>query len=316
MANHFDLNLIPTFIALYEAGSVTAAADKLFVTQPSVSYALNKLRDHFDDPLFLRTRSGMQPTPLAKELYSGFKDIAQRANSVVESARSFAPEHSTRILRLALSDLGEMAMLPPILQRLNVEAPHIELEIISLNIDEVEAWLTDGKVDAAICSRTVPSKVLRSEVLMEERYVCLLDGGHPRIGKAMSLEQFMAEPHVIVTRTSGHGMTEDVLKQMGVERKVRLRIPHFSVLPKIIPQTDLLVILPSRIASMFSSLTDVHPMKHLELPFAVPTFEVVLHWHERSERSTAQQWFFSTLSAAVREAEVNAVVPHDVDTPG
>lgn len=297
----FDLNLITTFVTLYETQSVTLTADRLCVTQPSVSYALAKLRDQFDDALFVRNQHGMQPTRLATQLYGGFKDASRSIDTAVSEARKFAPATSRRNFRLALSDLGEMALLPLVLERLNQIAPNIELEVVPLEIDQVSAWLNDGHIDAAICSRALQGAGIVHHRLMSEHYCCLVDEAHPRIGARMSMEQFLAELHVIVTRTSGHGMAEDVLQKMGAERRVRLRIPHFSVLPKIIPGTEMITILPTRIARSFCEQPLAKPLKVVDLPFDVPPFEVTLHWHARSEKSTALTWFCKQIEVALGE---------------
>lgn len=297
----FDLNLITTFVTLYETQSVTQTADRLCVTQPSVSYALAKLREQFDDALFVRNQQGMQPTRLATQLYGGFKDASRSISAAVSDARKFVPATSKRHFRLALSDLGEMGLLPRVLERLNLAAPNIELDIVPLEIDQAATWLNDGHIDAAICSRTLPGSGIAHRRLRSEHYCCLADAAHPRIGAQMSMQQFLAEPHVIVTRTSGHGMAEDVLQKMGVERRVRLRIPHFSVLPKIIPGTEMITILPTRIALSFCELSTARPLKVVDLPFEVPPFEVTLHWHSRSEQSAAMTWFFEQIEAALGE---------------
>lgn len=299
---HFDLNLITTFVTLYETQSLTITAERLFVTQPSISYSLGKLRDHFDDPLFVRNSQGMQPTRLAAQLYVGFKQAARCIDESVAEARKFDPAQSSRQFRLALSDLGEMALLPRLIERFHSRAPNIELEIIPLEIDQVGTWLNDGHIDAAICSRPVAGPGLSSQKLLSERYVCLLDAGHPRIQGELSMPQFLAEPHVLVTRTSGHGMAEDVLQKLGAKRRIKLRLPHFSVLPKVIPGTELLVILPSQIAESFCEMPLSSPLKTLELPFQVPAFEVTLHWHTRSTQSTGLNWFFEQIKATLSES--------------
>lgn len=301
---HFDLNLITTFVTLYETQSLTVTAERLFVTQPSISYSLAKLREQFDDVLFVRSSQGMRPTRLAAQLYIGFKQAVRCIDASVGEATKFEPSHSNRQFRLALSDLGEMALLPRIMKRLNILAPNIELEIIPLEIDQVEAWLNDGHIDAAICSRGVTGAGISSKKLVTERYVCLLDAGHPRVHASLSMEQFLTEPHVLVTRTSGHGMVEDVLQKLGVKRRIKLRLPHFSVLPKLIPGTELLVILPSQIAESFCEMPLSKPLKTYELPFEVPSFEVTLHWHSRSTQSTALSWFFEQVQATLGETSV------------
>lgn len=267
-----DLNLIRTFVTLYEAGSVTLAAERLFVTQPSVSYALARLRELFDDALFTRTRDGIQPTFVAEQLYGTFRESLTRIEGAVQSVRHFDPATTERRFRIALTDLGEVGFLSLILERLTR--------------------------DAAICRQPVPGA--RSQRVLHERYVCLLSDRHPRIGDSLSLEQYLAERHIVVTRTSGHGIAEDVLEAMQAQRRISLRVPHFSVLPKIIPGTELLTILPAQIAYRFVAEGG---MRMLELPFTLPPFDVSLHWHESSERSAALNWFRTTIAEAIIAAQ-------------
>ncbi|MDT4822899.1 PCP degradation transcriptional activation protein [compost metagenome] len=295
---HIDLNLIRTFVVLYEAGSVTAAAERLFVTQPSVSYALGRLRELFEDALFTRSRNGIQPTFIAEQLYGTLREALTRIEGAVQSIHDFDPITTERRFRIALTDLGELGFLPLILARLNREAPLAEVEVLPLQMDQVGDWLASGKVDAAICRQPVPGS--RSRVLIQERYVCLLSADHPRIGDCLDLAAYLGERHVVVTRTSGHGIAEDVLETMKVERRIALRVPHFSVLPKIIPGTQLLTILPAQIARMFAAEGG---LKMLELPFEVPAFEVSLHWRASSEQSAALEWFRSTIAEAIIDGQ-------------
>ena len=296
--SHIDLNLIRTFVRLYEARSVTLAAERLFVTQPSVSYGLARLRELFDDALFSRTRDGIQPTFVAEQLYGTLRDALTRIEGAVQSTRQFDPATTERRFRIALSDLGEMGFLPLILARLNRDAPQAEVEVLPLQVDQVGDWLASGKIDAAICRPPVPGT--RSQVLMRERYVCLLSCDHPRIGNELSLEQFIAERHISVTRTTGHGSVEDVLTSMQLQRRISLQVPHFSVLPKIIPGTDLLAVLPAQIGRLFMQDGG---LKMLELPFQVAEFNVSLNWHPNSDTSAALQWFYATVAQAIIDGQ-------------
>ncbi|VVO36287.1 LysR family transcriptional regulator [Pseudomonas fluorescens] len=295
----FDLNLIPTFVALHETASVTATAERLHVTQPSISYALGKLREHFDDPLFIRNRNGMQPTRLANSLYACFKDVSQNVDSAIAQARKFDPATSTRSFRLALSDMGELAFLPRVLGHLNRVAPFVELEVIPVNIELAAQWLNEGHVDAVICSRVLAGPGITYHPVLLQHYVCVLAADHPRVGESLSMEQFLAEPHVLVNSNAMHNMPEEVLQTLKIKRRVRLRLPHFSVLPNVLPGTDMLTILPSQIAGSFCRHPVTGPLKMLELPFKIPSFYVNLHWHVRSEQSSALKWFCSELRIAV-----------------
>ncbi|GHB14923.1 LysR family transcriptional regulator [Modicisalibacter luteus] len=295
-----DLNLVRVFVTLYDARSVTLAAERLHVTQPSVSYALSRLRALFDDRLFVRSRDGMEPTFTAMQLYPGLRDSLAQIDSVLESSKEFEPRRSQRRYRLALTDLGEMSLLPRLLAHLHAQAPDIELEVVPLEIDKVEDWLATGKVNAVICSRPISSAGVERRVLVsDERYVCLLNREHSFIGDSLTLEQFIQARHAVVAASTGHGLAEDVLRERGLQRKVSLKVSHFSSLPRILQESDLLAILPERIASAFVREA---PLKLLELPFDVPLFEVALHWQSHTTRSPAQRWFCDSIVEAIASA--------------
>ncbi|MBD3895961.1 LysR family transcriptional regulator [Halomonas sp. ML-15] len=296
---HADLNLVRTFVLLYETRSVTLTAQRLFVTQPSVSYALSRLREQFDDRLFVRGRDGMEPTVTARQLYPSLRDALHQLEATLASGRDFDPASCTRRFRLALTDLGEMSLLPGILARLHAEAPGMELEVVALEIDRAGDWLTSGKVNAVICSRPLAADGIQRRALFEDRYVCLSDP-LALAGEPLSLARFSAGRHVVVASASGHGLAEEVMRRDGIQRKVSLEIPHFSVLPQILQGSDLLAILPAQIANGFAART---PLVVSELPFSVPPFEVTLYYHAGAARAPAQRWFCDGIVAAIGDHE-------------
>lgn len=293
-----DLNLVRVFVTIFETGSVSGAADRLHVTQPSVSYALARLRDLLNDPLFKRTRDGMQPTFLATQLYAKFRYSLSEIERAIALTSHFDPRISSRAFRLALTDLGEVYFLPYILQALQKHAPQAELEIIQIEITKLGEWLKTGKIDAAICNRSESPLDANCDLIFHERYVCLVAENHPRIGASMTLEQYLDERHVVVSEGTGHHVVEDRLREAGLERQVRLRVPHFSVLPEVVSSSDLLVTLPSRVANMFASRSAT---KVVELPLPVPPIEISLQWHDHDSDILAQRWFCGLLKETLKD---------------
>ncbi|TDB04198.1 LysR family transcriptional regulator [Halomonas marinisediminis] len=292
-----DLNLIRVFVLLYETASVTSTAERLNVTQPSISYALARLRQQFDDRLFIRARHGMSPTMTARQLYPPLRDALGQLEATLESMQVFDPASCSQRFRLALTDLGEMALLPAIYQKLQKQAPCIELEVVPLEIDRVEEWLLSSRVNAVICSRPIMTESLEQCVILRDRYVCL--GRTELLGpKPISLKKFLAIRHALVASSSGHGLAEDVMRRNGYQRKVSLEVPHFSVLPRLLLASDLLAIVPMQIAKEF-----IHDCKldYHELPFSVPEFDVTLYWHAGYSRSPAQRWFCESIMNAIKE---------------
>ncbi|SEG69630.1 LysR family transcriptional regulator [Marinobacterium lutimaris] len=296
--SNVDLNLIRTFITLYELRSVTLAAEQLYVTQPSVSYALSRLRELFNDRLFVRSKEGMEPTAAAEQLYRELHGSLTQIETTLEGARSFDPSSSNKRFTLAMTDLGEMALFPRIFRRLQREAPNVELEVLPLEIDKVAEWMSTGRIDAVICSRPLPGRDINRQVILQDRYVCIMNG--KTAPDQLSMDEFLARKHLVVSRSLGHGLAEEVLADLGLQRKVSLVLPHFSILPTVLGETDLLAIVPLEIAELFAEMhAEGAALKICPLPFEVPAIDVALYWSERSERSPALTWMRQLIIAAL-----------------
>lgn len=297
MAN-IDLNLVRTFVILYETRSVTKTADLLFVTQPSVSYALSRLRELFKDRLFIRNKNGMEPTAISKQLYEELSYSLNMIENTVTNIQNFDPLISHKRFRVAMTDLGEMALLPAIVARLQIEAPDIEIEVVPLEIDKVVEWMSSGKIDAVMCSRRIEGSHIERHAMFEEHYVCVRHSQYAT-DKELTMEAFIAHKHALVTHSLGHGATEEVLADMGVKRKISLEVSHFLILPSILEKADLMAILPYRIARFFSQ---TNQLEIYNLPFDVPAFEVALHWQSQHNESTSHRWFRELIINALSEA--------------
>jgi len=293
-----DLNLIRTFVAIYETQSVSGAAKRLSITQPSVSYSLNRLRDLLHDPLFTRSRDGMVPTFNATQLFSSFKAALNSIESAISATRQFDPSRSERTFRLALSDLGELYFLPILVREFQAIAPFVGLEIVQIDSNLVAEWLQTGYVDAVVGNLQFVGGEARKATLFKESYSCLLSASHPSIGDTLTIEQFVAANHVVVAPFTGHHLVEDVLSEMGLKRRIVLRVPHFTSLFSSIATTDLVLALPTRVARAFAS---EGRMKVLPLPFQIQPFEVNLYWYPHAEDSGAQQWFCDTVRGALSD---------------
>lgn len=287
-----DLNLVRTFVAVYETGSVSAAARRLNITQPSVSYSLQRLRDLLQDPLFTRTRNGMSPTFNATQLFTAFKASIDDIQKAIAAARRFDPSSSTRTFRLALSDLGEAYFLPHLMRELAGIAPLVGLEIVQIDSEKIGEWLTTNHVDAAVGHLHFTGTEIRKRKLFDEDYCCVVAASHPTIQESLSLEQYLEADHIAVAPSTGH-VVEDLLSELGIKRKVLLRVPHFTSLVPVVTTTELVLTLPRRIGLSFAKQG---ALRILSLPFSIPTFDVSMHWHPHSEDAVAQHWFCETVS--------------------
>jgi DNA-binding transcriptional LysR family regulator len=295
-----DLNLVRTMVSIYETGSLTRTAAALRVTQPTVSHALSRLRNRFADPLFVRGRQGMEPTALASELYSGFSSALRGIELTVESTRRFDPATATRRFRICLSDVAEMSLLPRILERVGREAPSVVLDVVPMEIERVAEWLTAGRVDAAIAGAVVPGD-LRSTVVMEDSYGCLVRKDFPLVDGRMTLESFLGGRHAVVAASTGHRLAEQTMAELDLTRPTTVTLPHFSVLPHLVDRCNLIAIIPRDAGR---SVVDRWPLVVVDPPFSIPSYDVRLYWQARDRETAAQLWFRRTILAALRPAAV------------
>jgi len=282
--SHLDLNLIRVFVAIYETRSVTQAAERLDVTQPTISYALAKLRKVYADRLFTRGADGLMPTSLAEQLYLRYRDALTSIESTLEQNTAFDPLRSTRRFRLAMSDIGVLYFVPPLLRKFQESAPRIEIDIVQIP-DALSEDLSVGRLDMAIGNIPALASPMHSALLFREHYVCLMSTNHPSIGDRMSLQEFSSARHVMVSLPrSGHFLIEEALAERGINRNIVARVPQFTVLPQLLSQSDLLVLLPSRVASLYVVQGGLKA-----LPLPLPDFQVQAHWHARHEYSAAHR---------------------------
>lgn len=293
-----DLSLIKVFIIVYETKNISHAAERLNLSQPSVTYNLNRLRKFLNDPLFERDKFGVKPTKLAQSLYPSFSQSITEIEMAITSSKNFNPQTSTRVFRLGLSDLGELCLLPSLIEYLSKEAPFIKIEIEEIQSSKVEEWLIDGFLDVAVfnSSYTLMPKI-ESRNLFEERYVCIVNKQHPRVQNNLSLEQYLDERHAAIKSSTGHIEIDQRLKELGLKRKIMLELPHFSVLQDVITNSELLLTLPSRAAKVYERNSDV---SIFELPFSVKSFNVSANWYNHHDDLEARTWFTQTLQCVFR----------------
>lgn len=304
-ATSFDLNLVRLLVAVFETGSVSRAAARLGITQPSISYGLGRLRRAVGDPLFVRSASVMTPTPMAEQLYRQFREALTAVESAIEATGSFDSRTSHRTFRIAMSDVGAICLVPPLLEHLRLSAPEVTLEVVQVPVKDLMDEMARGKLDVAVGNLPLLHASARSEVLFPERYVCLLSSSHPRIKGALSSEQFLEERHVVVASPfSIHQNVEEALAERGVRRKAAVRIPHFTILPAIIARSELLVTLPSALGEIFQA--GFAGLRCVDLPVPLPRFEIRLLWHARQQSNPAHVWLRSVIMRALSKSEFGA----------
>jgi DNA-binding transcriptional LysR family regulator len=226
--HELDLNLLVVFNHLLVERKVSRVAEVLGLSQPAVSNSLAKLRKLFGDELFLRTPKGMEPTPFADQLAESVSYALAMIHSGVNQRTSFDPASANQAFTIGMTDIGEIYFLPALMERLRSEAPGITLSTVrntAINLrDELEA----GKVDLAIGLLPQLKAGFFQRRLFSQSYVCLMRSGHRLDKRRMTLAEFSAAEHlVVISAGTGHGKVDEVLQRSGVQRHVRLTVPHY-----------------------------------------------------------------------------------------
>jgi DNA-binding transcriptional LysR family regulator len=299
--HELDLNLLVTFHQLLIERRVSKVAETLGVSQPAVSNSLARLRRLFGDELFLRTPKGMQPTPFAEQLAEPVGEALALIHGGVNQRSSFDPSTARRAFTIGMTDIGEICFLPALIERLRHAAPGVTLSTLrntAVNLrDEMEA----GKVDLAVGLLPQLKAGFSQRRLFAQRYVCLLRRGH-RLArrKTMSLDEFAAAEHlVVVSAGTGHGKVDELLQRSGVERTVRLTVPHYVGVGHILQGSDLVATVPERLAD---ELVEPFGLAKLPHPARLPDVAINVFWHAKYHRSPANQWLRGIVSDLFADA--------------
>ncbi|MFT3803838.1 MAG: LysR family transcriptional regulator [Burkholderiaceae bacterium] len=289
-----DLNLLVTLDALLTEHNVTRAAERLNLSQPTVSVQLARLRQAFDDPLLLPGPRGMRPTARADDLREPLRQALASLAQAVAPGSPFDPARADRTWHVAASDYSASTILSPALAGLRSAAPGTRLAILGLTPPTLARQAERGDIDLAFHISVEAPPDLRRRSMFSERYVLAGRAGHPRLKRRPTLAQFCKLEHAIVSPVGGgfHGVTDTVLAERGMSRRVALSVPHFLFLGSALASTDLVAMMPFRLVRGNPALTAVEP------PVEVPGFEMLMLWHERMHRDPAHRWLREHILAA------------------
>ncbi|MDK1374287.1 MULTISPECIES: LysR family transcriptional regulator [unclassified Sinorhizobium] len=293
--SRIDLNLLVVFDALVAEGHATRAAERIGLTQPAVSHALNRLRALFGDPLFVRSPRGMVPTPAALDAAPAIRSILEQVEGVLRGSRTFAPEESRRQFVLGLSDYAAYVLLPRLTARVEREAPNISLVIRNTSHGVGLSMLEEGSVELIAGNFPAPPSHICEELLYEEDFVCAGRGDHPALAGSLDLDRYLSLRHLQVsTKGNPHGYVDAVLAERGLKRKVAVTVGHFLMAPFLVDSSDLVATEPRR---LFGPVVSRLPLRFFPPPIDIPPFRVVQAWHARHDADLGHQW----LRRVVRE---------------
>lgn len=305
-----DLNLLLLLDALLHEPHLTRAAAVVGLSQSAASHALARLRAHLVDPLFVRDRARLVPTPRAESLRAPLRHALDALAAALSPPAPFDPATSRRRFTIAAADYAQLVVLPPLVARLSADAPGVDLAARDIGPVPLSDGLAAGDFDLAIgpptTVRSRPSArpaagSLHERRLFSERFVCLVRRDHPRVGKRLDLDTYVELPHAFVApRGTPGGIVDDVLAERGLSRRVALMVQSFLVAPWAVASSDLVITLAERLARAFQDQVP-SALRVLEPPLSLPRFAMHMLWHERQHDDPGHRWLRKILVDVCRD---------------
>lgn len=281
----FDLNLFVILNAIYTEGSLTKAAEVVGITQPAVSNALSRLREKFNDDLFVRTGSGMVPTQKTENIINDIQSALTLMQQSVNEPDTFDAENTTRTFKLSLGDISEGRVLPYIMKEIDQNAKNISVGSYAYKrSDQVHALATHN-LDFVVDPVIPASDEINSYKVFEDDLVVIHREDHP-LSKIENptIDDILSQGHLHVSsRKRGLHLIDVELDKIGYRRNVALRCQHFLIAPTIVKSTDL-VLFATR------SFAKAHNLPFVEIPAEIPSMEYFLIWHKSDEGDGGHIW--------------------------
>ncbi len=283
-----DLNLLLIFEAIYSARNISQAAKGLGMSQPTVSNALARLRQQFDDQLFVRSDRGVAPTGFANFLIKPVRDALATLRGGLESIGTFDLAQANRTFILAIHDFALPAFLPPLLREIDAEAPNVRIEIAQPDWDSPYEALMSGKVDFSLDIFPHQQQGVTFEPFPPIDVVCIARRGHPFVDGSVTREQFSRAGHVVMPLSARLRMqTANIFLAAGIARRVVCEVPNGNDMAPMVAATDLLAIVPRRYAN---TVAPGFGLQVMPLPFEYPLVRIFMGWKTDKSADPGLNW--------------------------
>ena len=280
-----DLNLLKVFEALHDEASASRAALRLGVTQSAVSASLRRLREVYDDQLFVRTGRGLAPTLRANQLKPVVSDALNKCRQSLAMVEPEGSHFEGRSVALGLSDDFEIAFGRRLMESIRHSAPGLRLIFRQTHSQIVGTALMERSIDLAVASGGFAERLLSRRVLGEGGYLCLADPASLAPGqRTLSLEEFIAREQILVSSGGFIGMVDEGLSSLGLSRTVCASTTHFAALPYLLKGTDAISTIPSHAAE---AVAQIAGLALLECPLPMPRYPIELGWRTSTQLDSA-----------------------------
>lgn len=281
-AMHSELPPLSDLVAirtLWAEGSVSKAADKLGMTQSALSHALERMRQRFKDPLFVRTGNRMAPTPFAERLHGPTLRILRILEDEIPALNAFDPATTEREFRIASSEIGAITLIPRLVRALTRKAPRAKLTPVQLPPGAIATALNTGQVDvyAGYLPESAPG--LKQQLLYRRTYVCVARKDHPTVGEQLSFAQFASTRQILTPAIASAAKEIDrALRGKGLRAAPATVCPYVAAVPFIVSASDNIALIPEEVFELFRPITR---LKRVRLPVRIPRLDIRQYWDPR-----------------------------------
>jgi DNA-binding transcriptional LysR family regulator len=290
-----DMTLLLVFAELMRHRKLTAVAERLGLTQSTISHSLRRLRGIFDDELFLRHAGGVEPTARAQELEPVVRDILELARKALDRSEAFEPARASGVVRIAMPDHHCALLTRPLIDLFAREAPGLQISVRPLVRQQALDALAGNEIDLALGHFLKCQEGLSARLLFEDDHVVIARRDHPVVKRKLDLKTFVRVDHMLVTLGGGlEGIVDRALSRQGLTRRLAAGVPYFMPALAIVSRTDVIATIPRRHAEAFAA---DFGLRIFAPPLELPSYRVAVVWHARNAKSGLIQWVVEALAA-------------------
>jgi DNA-binding transcriptional LysR family regulator len=283
-----DLNLLLVFQEVFRERQISAAARRLRLTQSAVSNALARLRRATGDELFVRSATGMQPTPYAERMAEPVATALAHLEQALAPVQVFDPAKSRRRFNIAMTDVGEVYFMPHLIELCSAAAPGVQIASVRAGRADLRAEMEAGRIDLAIGAFDDAPEALYQRRLFRQEYVSLFKAGHPLAAEQLTMKRFTAARHLVVAALeSPYDDINTALQKAGILTATSFSVPHFSAAPYIVSTTDLVVTVPQKLAERVAG---PFGLVYVKSPLPLVALQTNVFWHRRYNQDEGNRW--------------------------
>lgn len=287
-----DLNLFPIFEAIMETGQYSKAAERLAMSQPAMSAAVQRLRDTLGDPLFVRTAKGVVPTPKAEILYEDIQGALAMMRHGLSTQKGFDPESQAHEFRVLSGDYFEFVLLPSLLEKIESQSQKIRLSLKPI-LDDSAKQLIHAQADILLDAFLIEDERINSEIVMEETLMVIASQHHPWIQGSLSIDDFYKAKHAVLPNRGRLLPLDKILQRpLKQERKIGVQVTQYISLLAAVSSSEFIATAPKYLANLYA---DAFKLNVFEFPLAVPKVPIYMMWSKAFDRDPANVWLLQQL---------------------